>query len=225
MKFYLIIENDPDKIRSLLQEILNRPEFSGLRPDGFQAMLNRVFEILRSWRVYRVFAELLRSFTELIARAFIDPVTGGALKALILVLVGIFLILVISVILKRISFNASQTSDQQENVFNTDPRYYEKEAEEFAKKGEFVEALRHLYLSLLLFFSAKGILDFSHSRTNREIEKLVSRLNGTSFIDKFSNMNSIFEEKVYALKPCTTEEFEKFRQLYHQCRRGAASIE
>jgi hypothetical protein len=225
MKTFLSIENNPDNIRALLQEVLSRSEFDGLRISHYQVMVERLFESLRKWNVYRVFSGLLRGITEFIVRIFSNPITSESLKALILILVGILLFLVASIILKRLKLNSAGVSEQTEDIIITDPGYYEKKSDEYAKKGEFVEALRQLYLSLLLFFSIRGILEFSHSRTNREIEILVSNLKSSNFSDSFSHLNSLFEEKVYALQPCTDEDFRKFRQLYHQCRKGAASVE
>jgi hypothetical protein len=225
MRFLLRIENDPEKIRLLLKDILNRPEFGNLKPNPFRQLMQQAIEALKNLRVVRILIGLLKDFLSYFTGIFENPVAGIISSGVILVLVGILLFLVINNIRNRINMHITTPQADPGDHHSVDPVLREKEAEEYAKNGNFIEAIRHLYISLLLFLNIKGVLEFSHSRTNRETERLLVKLGITSFRDNFSSMNLIFEEKVYALKPCTKDEFESFRTLYFQCKKGALSID
>jgi hypothetical protein len=92
-------------------------------------------------------------------------------------------------------------------------------ASRFAAEGNFREALRHLYIAMLLLFDQRGIWRYDTRRTNWEH---IAALRGAadqslasavpSLVPLFSDLTRRFDRVRYGNAPCTAGEWERFSQ-------------
>lgn len=220
--FFLTIENNPARIRKLLEDVLNQRQFAGLKRSQENAMLGKVLKYLQETWIFKEFLKLISKIMESIGGFFAssNPIIYIATGLLF----GVVLIFLILSIRRRIAGNMALSSSGEEEKESIDPAVREKQGFNAADMGDFTNAIRHLYKSLLLFFNLKGILEYKISRTNRETEVILKRSVTGEFLGNFSLLNRIFEDKVYALRPCTEFEFHEFKSAYDFCRRGVREI-
>jgi hypothetical protein len=235
-KIFFLIEKNPGNIKKLLQNVLSQDEFSQLRPSQFSIFIKNLVAQISQWGFVKYLTKIWnesgfiktisKTWTDFLNHAeklFSNPSTMTVLFVIALIILIAITILIVFNITKRMSLKlAVNKPDSTNNGEFLDPDIQEKEAEFCASKGEFTDAIRHLYISLLLYLTRNGIIHFSSSRTNRETMRLIEQVNMPDLIRYFKQMSSVFEEKVYALRPTTGEDYLNFKQLYFECRKGVS---
>lgn len=214
--FLLKIEENPEKIRQALNSILSERQFAGLYQG--KSTIARILEWLSShWIVKKVLGFIV-DVLDFIKNLFLG--NSGFLYVTLFVLLVFIIAFIIISIRRKILKSTTKNKDGEEGAGSIDPNIREQQGIAAAKTGNFTEAIRQLYISLLLFFNLKGILEYNPSRTNRETERLILEKSKEEFKNNFSRLNRIFEDKVYALNPCDSAEFREFREAYEYCRKG-----
>ncbi|MCE1247983.1 MAG: hypothetical protein LWY06_15170 [Firmicutes bacterium] len=219
--FAAAIEDNPEKIRQSLDSILSQRQFSGLLPQN-KGMLQKLIESLGNNEIVRKVIGALFSVLEFISK-FIVSRPEILYIFLGLLLTGIIAYVVIMV-RRKISGSRLKSHGDEEHAESINPDVREKQGLTAAEAGDFVQAMRQLYVSLLLCLNLQGVIEYNPSRTNRETENLLRGRSPENFFASFCGLNGIFEDKVYALNPCNPEDFNEFRKYYEFCRKEVEKI-
>jgi hypothetical protein len=190
-----------DKIRKQLEEILSRPEF-GAKVDDF-------------WRrLWQKIAEFLGSLSGLQDTA---PVVYWLLIVICLSLLA-FLVIHIIWSVRGVLFVGAGGSEAETSA-ETRGRLsigYRDEAHRRAAAGEYTEAIRFLFLSLVYRFDESGRVLFPRAYTNREYLSLFEgRAPMRSQLQVFVDA---LDEYWYGQRTVAQEQYERCRLLYKQMR-------
>jgi hypothetical protein len=98
------------------------------------------------------------------------------------------------------------------------------EAENDARRGDYLTALRKAYKALLLFLDRIGLIRFREQRTNWEYLSEVRRKASDEFARHFQEVTNIFDRCFYAQMPATAKDFTDVRQFVEETRRQARSL-
>lgn len=220
--FLLKITDDPEGIREILRGILKQTQFSGLKPGKFTLLLNKLIKYLKNSRLFKGLFEILANIVQFLAGLF--STSGWFLYVFLFVVLGGMLIFLYFSIKRKISGSVTKIDTEMEEAGSIDPNTREKQGLTAAKRGEFLRAIRHLYISLLLLFNSRGVLEFDNTRTNRETERKIEKTGTGELLENFSRMNRIFEDKVYALEPCGKLDYDSFHDAYISCKKGIGKL-
>jgi hypothetical protein len=190
-----------DEIQKHLEEILARPEF-GAKADDF-------------WhRLWQKIDEFLRSLSGL------QDTTPVVYWLLIAICLGLLALLVIHIIwsVRRALFVGpggleSETSAEKRGRLSIG---YRDEAYRRGAAGEYTEAIRFLFLSLVYRFDESGRVLFPRAYTNREYLSLFEgRVPIRSQLQLFVDA---LDEYWYGERAVAQEQYERCRLLYEQMR-------
>ena len=220
--FILKIEENPEKIREILRKILEQRQFAGLK-NSEDDFLTKFLKSLLSNEVVQSILKQLARFVVFLGKLMSPQ------SPFFYIFMGIILTILIFYMVRYIKKRISKTrfeghDEEEEDIGSINPVIREKQGFSSALSGDFNEAIRHLYISLLLFLNLKGILEFKLSRTNRETEGVLKNLDSQQFLENFRVLNRIFEDKIYALNHCNEVEYKRFREAYDNCRRGLSEL-
>jgi hypothetical protein len=189
----------PDQIQRAADEVFARPEFA---PDAAQV----------PW-LLRVLTEFFRWLASLRAA---DPILYWSLLAGCFVLLVAVLAWVMYLVVRSIGFSDAdarrrlerQAADRRGRLSAT----YRDEAGERAARGEFTEAIRYLFLSLVYRFDEKGRVALHKAYTNREYLALVAddapvRSQLAVFVDTL-------DDHWYGQRPAGPDQYERCLGLY-----------
>jgi len=95
------------------------------------------------------------------------------------------------------------------------------EAENDARRGDYLTALRKAYKSLLLFLDRIGLIRFREQRTNWEYLSEIRRKASDEFARRFQEVTNIFDRCFYAQMPVTAKDFADVREFVEETRRQA----
>lgn len=145
---------DDEAIRHQLEDILSRPEFNPKRPEDFFARLFKYFVDFLGWLA------ALRVTEPIMFWLFVSGLIG------ILVLLVVHIIWTVSKVL-GLGYRPPQAEDLREKRGLLSAAY-RQEALGRAGTGDFTEAIRYLFLSLVYRFDEDGKVSFRKAYTNRE---------------------------------------------------------
>ena len=93
------------------------------------------------------------------------------------------------------------------------PDELRERARRFARDGNYGEALRHLYISLLLCLDARGVWRYDTRRTNWEhIAALRTEINRAPLVRPLGELTRRFDRVRYGNARCTAEDWARFEQ-------------
>jgi hypothetical protein len=196
-----IVHPADDDIRKQLAEILARREFGAKTDDFWRRLWRTIDEFFRSLSGYHDTA----------------PVVYWLLIAVCL---GLLALLVIHIVwsVRRVLF-VSAGGSEAESSRETRGRLsagYREEAQRRAAAGEYTEAIRFLFLSLVYRFDESGRVLFPRAYTNREYLSLFEgRVPMRSQLQVFVDA---LDEYWYGQRAVAQEQYERCRLLYEQMR-------
>jgi hypothetical protein len=193
---------DDDAVRGALQKVLDRPEFSG-RATPAETWLQRALRAILVWLGgLRLGAPLL----------FWLLVCGC----------GVGLTLLVSFLARRLRGRAAGEEDARAAADARRQRLsqrYRDEAGLRAERGEFTEAIRCLFLSLVYRFDESGRVLFPRAYTNREYLTLFADRPGVA--GGLQVLVDTLDVHWYGEQPSGREQYEECRGLYDELsRRG-----
>ena len=187
------------EVKETLREILARPEF----------ILSRVAV---SW------ADRAAALMERLLSGKIGSSAEGAAWWLYPVLIVSFIVvcLLVFFVISRLSgsFSPDKAIEDEKTaeLEKIDYSRLRERAAVLAENGEFRDAVRYLYLSLLLFLDNRQLISFRLSKTNREY---LSELRKSSRdMERFAGLVQLFERKWYGMEDCTESDYLEFRATY-----------
>ena len=197
---YCVTEHDRrgmnQRARVELEEILNTKEFRGQisQPSWWPRLVERLLRRLPGgvgW--IGALLEWLSYF------------------AFVLVIVGICIL-----IARRFRRSPSFTTNRNfsvESSRHTDPEIAKAQAHECFQRGEYRQAIRYLYLSLLLNLNRAGLLAYDVAKTNGEYlgEVRVSMSDGA---ERFASLTQFFERKWYGMEESSAGDFQQCEETF-----------
>jgi hypothetical protein len=190
-----------DEIRKHLEEILARPEFGAKVDDLWRRFWQKIADFLGSLSGLQDTSPVVYWF-------------------LIVACLGLLALLVIHIIwsVRRVLFVGAGGSESESSA-ETRGRLsigYRDEAHRRAVAGEYTEAIRFLFLSLVYRFDESGRVLFPRAYTNREYLSLFEgRMPMRSQLQVFVDA---LDEYWYGQRTVAQEQYERCRLLYEQMR-------
>ncbi len=112
---------------------------------------------------------------------------------------------------RRTAKRAAQLENEDAELLQLPPDELLSRAARFAAEGNFREALRHRYLSLLLDLDARGVWRYDARRTNWEHIAALSRSAGRrELVAPLSELTKRFDRVRYGGAPCDDGSWERF---------------
>jgi hypothetical protein len=96
-----------------------------------------------------------------------------------------------------------------------------RRAEELARRGDFLEGVRHLYMAVLALLHRADLIRYEKSRTNGEYLRQL-RAGGAAVVEPFGRLTRLFEQKWYGERACAADDYDSCLGLASQVRDGAA---
>jgi hypothetical protein len=199
----------PDTIHRQVEDILSRPEFGGDKEpqeDWFRAMVR--------W-IGRRAAELLDWLGGLQSTA---PVLFWLLVSIV-ILVLVLLMAYVGRKARRILYVGARPrgEDSEREKRARLSLVYREEARKWAARGDFTEAIRYLFLSLVYRFDEAGRVNFQRAYTNREYLTLFAQRPRVStelrvFVDTL-------DDHWYGERPTDQDRYERCLALYEDLSR------
>jgi hypothetical protein len=89
-----------------------------------------------------------------------------------------------------------------------------RRAEALAREGDFLAAVRHLYLAVLTQLHRADLIRYERTRTNGEyLRQLRAADGGAELAEPFRRLTRLFEQKWYGERACAADDFERCREL------------
>ncbi len=186
-------------------------------PTGIQKWLQS------AWRsLYGVWDNFVDWFDELFSRSSssnvptVDPKWAQAIALLavagVLLLAAILAWRAIGGRWRRAEKPQSLLKSEDEALLELPPDELLDRAETYARAGNFREALRHRYLSLLLQLEARGVWRYARRRTNWEhLARLrITHAHNSAGVEQLSALTSRFDRVRYGNAPCDRAHWETF---------------
>ena len=101
-----------------------------------------------------------------------------------------------------------------------DPASLWRRADELARAGDFLGAVRSLYLSVLALLHQGGLIRYERTRTNGEYADQLRRVSGLHGL--FCRLTGLFELKWYGERSCRETDYRTCRGLAEELRQSAA---
>lgn len=131
--------------------------------------------------------------------------------AIVLVIVGICIL-----IARHFRRSPSFTTDRNipvESSRHTDPETAKAQAHEYFQRGEYRQAIRYLYLSLLLNLNRAGLLVYDAAKTNGEYLGEI-RVSMSGKAERFAALTQFFERKWYGMEESRAEDFQQCEETF-----------
>ncbi len=166
----------------------------------------------------------------------VGPVTGlgGIATVLLYILVGLGVAVLVASIafvlaklwqsrgkaLPRQAGNlAARADDYLEDPDKQDPSQLWRQADEKARAGDFLGAVRTLYLAVLALLHQGGFIRYERTRTNGEYVDQLRRRTGLQ--RPFLGLTGLFEVKWYGERACEPDDYRRCRELAEEVRTGS----
>jgi hypothetical protein len=123
---------------------------------------------------------------------------------------------------KRQKQGAFAFSPEDAELLSLPPDELRERARKFAEDGNFREALRHLYIALLLGFDARGVWRYDARRTNWEhIAALKSDAAKSDLVAPLSDITRRFDRVRYGNAACAQSDWHRFESDVNALENGA----
>lgn len=189
-----------------LDQILGQEEYQVYYEEQenlFQYLLNQIGE----W--------LLRMFQKLFPQI---QITDQAVDVTMYILgaVGIVVLVLLIVLIKR-NLTSNRTSrskaypvqHKDELAWSSDKHL--QEASSYKQKGDYQQAIRHVFLSMLLYFDQQKWIEARVWKTNWDYYEELKRVN-LAWANQFYELAQRFDEVTYGEREVDEQEYESYRQ-------------
>ncbi|KGX90656.1 DUF4129 domain-containing protein [Pontibacillus marinus] len=189
-----------------LDQILEQDEYQVYyeeQENPFQYLLNQIGE----W--------LLRMFQKLFPQI---QITDQAVDVTMYVLgaVGIVILILLVVLIKRnlasnrtSRSNAHPIQHKDELAWSSDKHL--QEASSYKQKGDYQQAIRHVFLAMLLYFDQQKWIEARVWKTNWDYYEELKKIN-LVWATQFYELAQRFDEVTYGEREVDEQEYESYRQ-------------
>lgn len=191
---------DPDKIRRAAEGVFQRPEFASEGPAA-QSWLARQLGVFFAW---------LGSLHAISPILFWVLLTGCLVALAALVALIVFQVFSVFDVAGRRAGSAAARDVRRLHLSDG----YRDEADRLAAAGDYTEAIRHLFLSLVYRFDERGRVSFQKAYTNREyLDLLGDRVPAR---EALRVMVDILDEHWYGQRRCQQSQYETCLAIYNR---------
>ena len=203
--------NLPRSPEPVLKEVLSRPEF---KEDAAQSLIERLWNQLRE-ELVRLLARIFRRLPLPEGYTFPQNVGRTLVTAMLLGSAGLLAVFVLIRVFrlarrKRTPSENDSSAAQLGASAASGSEEFRAEALRLAEKGNYSQALIHLFRSALLRLKEKGFLSFHKGKTNREI---LESINDDLLRGIIADMIPSFNQVRYGNASCDHLEYERFLGL------------
>jgi len=195
--------------REVLAEILNSREFSQTRQ---MSRLEELVEALLRWFGYKAPAAQIGDWSILVTGVFV--VVGLVL--------GLYLLRLVAPFWQTLAPEVREGEEGGAGSLPPTPANLLAQAEAKARAGDFRDALRHLYLSLLMDLDGRKVITYRAAKTNFEYLREITN-QGVALQETFRDMVNLFEHKWYGLEECSPDDYRQGLDLYNALLRGVSN--
>jgi hypothetical protein len=184
------------RANAALEEILDREEFNAQEP---KASL---------WS---------RQIQRLISYLPAVPRWLGAVLEWLFYPAALFLILLIFILIvkrfRRLPLRKQDYGVSTESQSRADPEPMKIEAYEWSQKGDYRQAIRCLFLSLLLYLDKIGLLTYDQGKTNGQYLSEAHK-GMANEAENFASLILLFERKWYGMEESSEQDFHQYEQAF-----------
>jgi Domain of unknown function (DUF4129) len=186
-----------DAIRRELKAVYERPEFQPSRSSSFWRWLERNLEAVMRWLggLYRT-----------------APILYWVLLVGCLLLLGLLIGHIIWTVRRVLFVGAGRKAEEDRGDRVQLSASHRAEALRRAGLGEYTEAIRYLFLSLVYFFDESGRVSFQRAYTNREYLRLFA--DRPRVQDDLRVFVDTLDRDWYGERPTTREQYDACLALY-----------
>lgn len=222
---------DPETIKAYLKEIFLQRQFSfyggpgllGQIKQKIYGWLNAAIDWLASvpWLapVFRGLGDLKRGAGVTLASflGWLWSVVSSPYGWLLVLLLGALVIWLVVKSVKGFFLRQRAYERDERETGGDEAQRLINRGKALAERGEYEEAMRDLFLALILLLHRNGIVEYDCSRTNREYLEILQRSGNTGLLDLVSDLASLHEKVVYGKCPCSAQEFQQFFAHWKSC--------
>ena len=182
------------RARAALEEILSAEEFKnqGSRPSWWARLVERLFDYLPGE------ARWLGAVLEWLFYLF-------------LIIAAILAFVFIARRFRRLPSFKTEYDFPTEPQLRMDPGIARMRAYKYSQEGDYRNAIRYLYLSLLLHMDKSGLLTYDVSKTNGEyLGEVYSSIGGK--VESFASVTLFFERKWYGMEESSAGDFHRYEE-------------
>lgn len=146
---------------------------------------------------------------------------GWVLKILGILIIPTIIILIFYFVSKNIRISKRKKILEDAEILENvrDPNLLLEMALNCKNKGDYRQALRYLYLSILVEYNKRNIIKINKSKTNRQYIYEIKQNNPASF-EIISEFTNAFNEHWYGLKSLYLGEYERWQMEYSRLIEG-----
>ena len=188
--------NMVQRANAALKEILDREEFNAQEPKA------------SFW-----FRQIERFLNYLpAAPRWLGAVLGWLFYPAALLLILLVLVFVVKRF-RRLPLRKQDYSVSIEPQDRVDPESMKIEAYEWSQKGDYRQAIRCLFLSLLLYLDKTGMLTYDQGKTNGQyLSEAHKRMANEA--ENFASLILFFERKWYGMEESSEQDFHQYEQAF-----------
>jgi hypothetical protein len=112
-----------------------------------------------------------------------------------------------------------EPEEPPEDLAGRDPAELWGQADELARRGDFLTAVRVLYLSVLALLNQAGLIRYEKTRTNGEYADHLRRKRA-GLHGPFARLTGLFELKWYGERACGEADYRSCRGFAEELRQG-----
>lgn len=185
------------RARKALKEILSSDEFKPVEPNI-------------PWWI-----RLIEKFFDLIPSGIRNHRWIGTLVEWVLIaLTALAVILFLFYVAKR--FRKLPSFDHEiaiNSSYRMDPQDMRKQAYEYYDTGDYRQAIRYLYLSLLLYMNKANFIVYESGKTDGEYIREIKE-NTIEIYESFASLAKFFQRKWYGAEESTKGDFKKCEEVF-----------
>lgn len=209
-----------DEFDKVVAEVLKRPEYKRLHGD-YVNFIDRIRNIIMDW--IKAWLERLFSMEDKLGAPAFGISNGIVIIGLILL---VFLVIILFFSMKKIvgKNQKVRTIFGEEISATTTAEGLRNKASEYKSQGDYREAIRIGFISLLLKMNEKNLLYLDETKTNEEMTKILKN-NDFKYIRLFQSITYLFNEAWFGHKSIQEDEFSLWEGKMDELWNGVLSIE
>jgi hypothetical protein len=184
------------RANAALKEILDREEFNAQEPKA------------SFW--FRQLERLI-SYLPAVPR-WLSTVLQWLFYPVALIVIFLALILILKRF-RRFPFLKRDYGVTVEPQSRADPELIKIEAHKWSQKGDYRQAIRCLFLSLLLYLDKMGLLNYDPGKTNGQYLSEVHK-GMDNKAETFASLTLLFERKWYGMEESSEQDFHQYEQAF-----------
>jgi Domain of unknown function (DUF4129) len=209
--------------RDKIREILSRPAYQPERETVVGAFIKKVLRTIRGF-----IGEIYSALQRLIEKIFGVGGQGGWIPKLLLIVVLGVAVIMVARMASRIRVPRAKRKKKTRLILGEEvaadgtSRELADAALAAARAGDFRNAVRKLYVSLLYELSERNLIELEESATNREYLRKVSRF--TALVGPMRYLTDRFDYVWYGMFPSSEEDFAAYLATYLEAMAGAQTL-